>query len=165
MRRDVVIDDWRPGDPDDLTRCTRRIRRIILIRHLLQYTAYMSPKIMIVDDEPDNVHLVATVLENEGYEIISAYSGRSALDMLESEDALPDLILLDIMMPELDGWGVYRSIRGNKETKDIPVVMLTAKSQSIDKMIGLHVIGADGYITKPFGYRELVDGVKKHLDG
>ncbi|MCD6208503.1 MAG: response regulator [Methanosarcinales archaeon] len=125
----------------------------------------MSPKIMIVDDEPDNVHLVATVLENEGYEIISAYSGRSALDMLESEDALPDLILLDIMMPELDGWGVYRSIRGNKETKDIPVVMLTAKSQSIDKMIGLHVIGADGYITKPFGYRELVDGVKKHLDG
>lgn len=119
---------------------------------------------MIIDDEPDNVHLVATVLENEGYEIISAYSGRSALDMLESEDALPDLILLDIMMPELDGWGVYRSIRENKETKDIPVVMLTAKSQSIDKMIGLHVIGADGYITKPFGYRELVDGVKKHLD-
>jgi len=124
-------------------------------------TAKMSSKIMVVDDEPDTVGLVTLVLESEGYEIMPAYNGKDALDMLN--DTKPDLILLDIMMPDIDGWDVYRSIRENNETKDIPVVMLTAKAQSIDKMIGLHVIGADGYITKPFGRRELVDGVKKHL--
>ncbi|MHC1575707.1 MAG: response regulator [Candidatus Methanogasteraceae archaeon] len=121
----------------------------------------MSSKIMVVDDEPDTVGLVTLVLESEGHEVIPAYNGKDALDMLN--DTKPDLILLDIMMPDIDGWDVYRSIRKNNETKDIPVVMLTAKAQSIDKMIGLHVIGADGYITKPFGRRELVDGVKKHL--
>lgn len=116
---------------------------------------------MVVDDEPDTVGLVTLVLESEGHEVIPAYNGKDALDMLNGTK--PDLILLDIMMPDIDGWDVYRSIRENSETKDIPVVMLTAKAQSIDKMIGLHVIGADGYITKPFGRRELVDGVKKHL--
>ena len=121
----------------------------------------MSSKIMVVDDEPDTVGLVTLVLESEGHEVMPAYNGKDALDMLNY--AKPDLILLDIMMPDIDGWDVYRSIRENSETKDIPVVMLTAKAQSIDKMIGLHVIGADGYITKPFGRRELVDGVKKHL--
>ncbi len=121
----------------------------------------MSSKIMVVDDEPDTVGLVTLVLESEGHEVMPAYNGKDALDMLN--DTKPDLILLDIMMPDIDGWDVYRSIRENSETKDIPVVMLTAKAQSIDKMIGLHVIGADGYITKPFGRRELVNGVKKHL--
>jgi two-component system response regulator VicR len=124
-------------------------------------TAKMSSKIMVVDDEPDTVGLVTLVLESEGHEVMPAYNGKDALDMLN--DTKPDLILLDIMMPDIDGWDVYRSIRENSETKDIPVVMLTAKAQSIDKMIGLHVIGADGYITKPFGRRELVNGVKKHL--
>lgn len=116
---------------------------------------------MIIDDEPDTVDLVALVLTNEGYGIIPVYDGRSALDKLKEEK--PDLILLDIMMPGIDGWGVYQAIRENEDTKDIPVVMLTAKSQSIDKMIGLHVVGVDGYITKPFGRRELIEGVKKHL--
>jgi two-component system response regulator VicR len=123
----------------------------------------MCAKIMIIDDEPDTVDLVALVLTNEGYGIIPVYDGRSALDKLKEEK--PDLILLDIMMPGIDGWGVYQAIRGNEDTKDIPVVMLTAKSQSIDKMIGLHVVGVDGYITKPFGRRELIEGVKKHLKG
>lgn len=121
----------------------------------------MSTKIMVVDDEPDTVDLVALVLEGEGYEIMPAYNGREALDMLN--DIKPDLILLDIMMPDIDGWDVYQSICENEKTKDIPVVMLTAKAQSIDKMIGLHVVGVDGYITKPFGRRELVDCVKAHL--
>jgi len=121
----------------------------------------MSVRIMAVDDEPDTVDLITLVLENEGYKVLPAYSGRDALEMLK--DTKPDLILLDIMMEDIDGWGVYESIRKNEETKDIPVVMLTAKAQSIDKMIGLHVVGVDEYITKPFGHRELIDGIKKHL--
>ena len=116
---------------------------------------------MVVDDEPDTVELVTLILESEGHKVMPAYGGREALEILKS--AKPDLILLDIMMPDIDGWTVYESVRENDETKDIPVVMLTAKAQSIDKMIGLHVVGVDEYITKPFGHRELIDGVKKHL--
>jgi two-component system response regulator VicR len=114
---------------------------------------------MVVDDEPDTVDLVKLVLETEGYEILVAYSGQEALDLIKVNR--PDLVLLDIMMPKMDGWMVRKKIVGNEETKDIPVVMLTAKAQPIDKMIGLHVVGVTDYITKPFGRKELIDSVKK----
>lgn len=121
----------------------------------------MAKKIMIVDDEPDTVDLVKLVLETEGFETVSAYSGREALDKIKTQR--PDLILLDIMMPQMDGWEVCKKITEDEDIKDIPVVMLTAKAQSIDKMIGLHVVGVTGYITKPFGRRELINNVKKVL--
>lgn len=121
----------------------------------------MAKKIMIVDDEPDTVDLVKLVLETEGYETSVAYSGQEALDKISVER--PDLVLLDIMMPHLDGWAVRKEIVENEETKDIPVVMLTAKAQPLDKMIGLHVVGVTDYITKPFGRQELIDRVKKVL--
>jgi two-component system response regulator VicR len=119
----------------------------------------MTKKIMVVDDEPDTVDLVKLVLETEGYEILVAYSGQEALDIIKVNR--PDLVLLDIMMPQMDGWMVRKKIVGNEETKDIPVVMLTAKAQPIDKMIGLHVVGVTDYITKPFGRKELIDSVKR----
>ena len=119
----------------------------------------MTKKIMVVDDEPDTVDLVKLVLETEGYEILVAYSGQEALDMIKVNR--PDLVLLDIMMPQMDGWMVRKKIVGNEETKDIPVVMLTAKAQPIDKMIGLHVVGVSDYITKPFGRKELINSVKR----
>lgn len=119
----------------------------------------MTKKIMIVDDEPDTVDLVKLVLETEGYGILVAYSGQEALDMIKVDR--PDLVLLDIMMPQMDGWAVRKKIVDNEETKDIPVVMLTAKAQPIDKMIGLHVVGVTDYITKPFGRKELIDSVKR----
>jgi two-component system response regulator VicR len=119
----------------------------------------MTKKIMIVDDEPDTVDLVKLVLETEGYEILVAYSGQEALDMIKVNP--PDLVLLDIMMPQMDGWMVRKKIVGNEETKNIPVVMLTAKAQPIDKMIGLHVVGVTDYITKPFGRKELINSVKR----
>ncbi len=121
----------------------------------------MANKIMIVDDEPDVVDLVKIVLKSEGYEVVTANSGKEALDKIGNE--LPDLVLLDIMMPQMDGWEVYNHIKSNSKTKDIPVAMLTAKSQSIDKMIGLHVVQVDDYITKPFGRAELLERVKKIL--
>jgi len=121
----------------------------------------MTKKIMVVDDEPDTVDLVKLVLETEGYEVSVAYSGDEALDMIKANR--PDFIFLDIMMPKMDGWAVRKKIVENEETKDIPVVMLTAKAQPIDKMIGLHVVGVTDYITKPFGRKELIDCVKKIL--
>jgi len=121
----------------------------------------MTKKIMVVDDEPDTVDLVKLVLETGGYEVSVAYSGEEALDMIKTDR--PDFIFLDIMMPKMDGWAVRKKIVENEETKDIPVVMLTAKAQPIDKMIGLHVVGVTDYITKPFGRKELIDCVKRIL--
>jgi two-component system, OmpR family, response regulator VicR len=121
----------------------------------------MPNKIMVVDDEPDVVDLVKLVLESDGFSVVTAYSGKEALDRLVQE--MPDLVLLDIMMPQMDGWEVYSRIKANPRTKDIPVAMLTAKSQSIDKMIGLHVVKVDDYITKPFGRSELLERVKRIL--
>ncbi|HMK46258.1 MAG TPA: response regulator [Methanocella sp.] len=121
----------------------------------------MANKIMIVDDEPDVVDLVKLVLKSEGYDVITAYSGREALEKIGKD--VPDLILLDIMMPQMDGWEVYQRIRADPQTSKVPVAMLTAKSQSIDKMIGLHVVQVDDYITKPFGRAELLERVKKIL--
>ncbi len=121
----------------------------------------MANRIMVVDDEPDVVDLVRLVLESDGFDVVTAYSGKEALEKIDKD--LPDLVLLDIMMPGMDGWEVYSRIRANPKTKDVPVAMLTAKSQSIDKMIGLHVVKVDDYITKPFGRSELLERVKRIL--
>jgi len=117
----------------------------------------MGKKIMIVDDEPDTIDLVKLVLETEGYKVVEAFSGRECLDKLAKEK--PDVVLLDIMMPEMDGWEVFGRIKEMYE--DLPVAMLTVRDQDIDKMLGLHVLKADDYITKPFGRRDLLNRVKK----
>ncbi len=118
-------------------------------------------KILVVDDEPDTVDLVKLVLETEGYQTSVAYNGEEALEMIKIDK--PDLVFLDIMMPKMDGWAVRKKIIDDEDTRDIPIVMLTAKAQPIDKMIGLHVIGVTDYITKPFGRQELIDSVKKAI--
>lgn len=120
----------------------------------------MSKKIMVVDDEPDTVDLVKLVLETEGFEVITAYSGSECIDKLVKEK--PDAVLLDIMMPEMDGWEVFKRIREMYD--DLPVAMLTVRNQDIDKMLGLHVLKADDYITKPFGRMDLVERVKKLVE-
>ncbi len=114
-------------------------------------------KIMVVDDEPDTVDLIKLVLETEGFEVIPAYSGRECLEKLKVEK--PALVLLDIMMPEMDGWEVFHRIK--EKHSELPVAMLTVRDKDIDKMLGLHVLKADDYITKPFGRQELVERVKK----
>jgi len=114
-------------------------------------------KIMVVDDEPDTVDLIKLVLMTEGFEVISAYSGKECLEKLKIER--PSLILLDIMMPGMDGWEVFHKIK--EEYEDIPVAILTVRDRDIDKMLGLHVLKADDYITKPFGRQELIDRVRR----
>lgn len=121
----------------------------------------MPKRIMIVEDDPDMADIIKLVMEDAGYETIPIYSGRECLHRIK--EVKPDLVLLDIMMPEMDGWEVHRRLKEDEETKDIPIIAVTAKTQSIDKMIGLHVVGVSDYITKPFGRKELVDSVKKVL--
>jgi len=117
-------------------------------------------KIMVVDDEPDTVDLIKLVLETEGFEVISAYSGKECLEKLKIEK--PSMILLDLMMPGMDGWEVFHEIK--KKYQDIPVAILTISDRDIDKMLGLHVLKADDYIIKPFGRQELIDRIRKILD-
>lgn len=117
-------------------------------------------KILVADDEKDIVELVAYNLEQEGFSVTKAFNGRSALEIIKSQR--PDLVILDLMMPEIPGMEVCRMIHNNKETADIPVIMLTAKAEQLDKILGLEM-GADDYITKPFHVRELIARVKSVL--
>src|SRR5579884_2482586 len=115
----------------------------------------MARTILVVDDEPVLVDTIAYNLEQAGYQVITAADGASALEA--AQRTTPDLIILDIMLPEMDGLEVCRQLRREKNTATTPIMMLTAKGDEIDKVVGLEV-GADDYVTKPFGRRELLAG-------
>jgi two-component system sensor histidine kinase/response regulator len=117
-------------------------------------------KIMIVDDNVDTVELLTKRFKAQGYETAAAYDGEQALKMVR--ECLPDLIILDIMMPKIDGYEVCRQLKEDETTKHIPILMLTAKSQVPEKVKGLDT-GADGYLTKPFDYNELAARVRSQL--
>ncbi len=117
-------------------------------------------KVLIVDDEPHIVELVRVCLEDTDYEIVEAYDGQEALDVAQREK--PDLILLDIMLPKMDGYEVCRKLKSSDDTKDIPVVMLTAKGQEVDKVKGFQA-GADSYMTKPFSPLRLLTELEEKL--
>ena len=120
----------------------------------------MGRKILVVDDEPVLVETMAYNLEQAGYQVTTATDGMSALEAARRET--PDLVILDIMLPELDGLEVCRLLRRASNTATIPIMMLTAKGEEIDKVVGLEV-GADDYVTKPFGRRELLARVRALL--
>lgn len=117
-------------------------------------------KILIVDDEPDIVELVSYNLERERFFTTRAHDGETALRKVKIEK--PDLLILDLMLPGIGGLDICKKIRANPETSDLPIIMLTAKADEIDKIIGLE-IGADDYITKPFSVKELVARVRTVL--
>lgn len=119
-----------------------------------------TPQILVVDDETYIVELVKFNLEKEGYKVLVAYDGITALNI--ANEQRPDLVILDIMLPNLDGLEVCRSMKQNPELKAIPIVMLTAKGEEVDTVLGLEM-GADDYIKKPFSPRELVARVKARL--
>ena len=118
--------------------------------------------IVYVEDDEDMIGLVKLILEREGFHVVGAISGREGLEIIKKE--LPDLVLLDLMMPEIDGWSVLQQLRSNEATKEIPVIVLTAKAQSIDRVLGLHIAKVNDYISKPFKPQELVDCISKVLD-
>ena len=118
----------------------------------------MAKKILIVDDERHIVRLVEVNLERAGYDVISAYDGIEALEKVESEK--PEMIILDVMMPRMDGFEVLKKLRSDAATKEIPVIMLTAKAQDADIFKGWSS-GVDSYLTKPFNPRELLTFVER----
>ena len=117
-------------------------------------------KILVVDDEEHIQELISFNLENNGYKVICAGDGVEALKLVRSE--LPNLILLDLMLPEIDGYDVCKQIRRDNSISNMPIIMITAKGDELDKVLGLE-LGADDYITKPFAVRELVARVKAVL--
>ena len=122
--------------------------------------AIMNAKILVVDDEPDALELVRFNLKQAGFEVCTAADGEEALK--QARLALPDVILLDIMLPEVDGLEVCKILRRDSATAAIPIIMLTAKAAEIDRVLGLE-LGADDYVTKPFSPRELVLRIKAIL--
>jgi DNA-binding response OmpR family regulator len=117
-------------------------------------------KILIVDDEVDLVETLRFPLEMEGFNVIVSYDGEDALNQARKES--PDLILLDLMLPKLDGYKVCRLLKFDERYKHIPILMLTAKTQEKDKILGKET-GADEYITKPFEISELLEKIKSYL--
>ena len=118
--------------------------------------------IMVVDDNPDIVTIVKTILEVKGYVVQSAFSGQEVLSLLKEQK--PDLIILDVMMPQMDGLEVLTRLKGDAGTASIPVILLTAKVQYED-VLGGYKMGADYYITKPFTSTQLMTGINLFLSG
>jgi DNA-binding response OmpR family regulator len=119
-------------------------------------------RVVCVEDEPEMIDLIRLILSRKGFEVLGANGGKEGLVMIKEQK--PDLVLLDLMMPDLDGWEVYQQMKADKETTDIPVIVVTAKAQSIDKVLGLHIAKVEDYISKPFSPQELLDSVDQVLN-
>lgn len=122
----------------------------------------MAQRILIVDDEKDLASTLAYNLEREGFDTVTAHTGRAALDAAADAGAALDLVILDLMLPDVSGFEVCRRLRQMERLKDVPVIMLTAKGEEIDRVVGFEV-GADDYVVKPFSVRELLLRVKAIL--
>jgi two-component system alkaline phosphatase synthesis response regulator PhoP len=119
-----------------------------------------AKRILVVDDDKSIIEIVQAYLEQAGYSVLTAYNGTSAMDTLRREK--PDLLILDLMLPDRDGWDITRSIRHDKRLATTPIIMLTARVDDSDKIVGLE-LGADDYVTKPFNPREIVARVRALL--
>ena len=115
--------------------------------------------ILCIEDEPEMIDLIRLILGRRGFEVEGAAGGKEGLEKMHAQT--PDLVLLDLMMPDIDGWEVYQQMKADDKTKDIPVIVVTAKAQSIDKVLGLHIAKVDDYISKPFSPQELLSSVDK----
>jgi len=116
-------------------------------------------KVVYIEDDPEMINLVTLILSRRGFLVKGAHGGREGLDLVNVE--IPDLVLLDLMMPDLDGWDLYQQLKANAKTRDIPVIVITAKSQPIDRVLGLHIAKVDDYISKPFHPEDLLNSIEK----
>lgn len=120
----------------------------------------MALRVLVVDDDKQIVRLIRSYLEEGGYSVLTAHEGKTALHIIRRER--PDLVILDLMLPEHDGWDITRRVRSDEALAATPIIMLTARVEDTDKIIGLE-LGADDYITKPFNPREVVARVRAVL--
>ena len=118
-------------------------------------------KLLVVEDDLALSDVVDFTLRRAGFEVVRAYDGLTAVTLWAQE--APDLVLLDLMMPDMDGWEVYQQMKADQSLRDIPVIVVTAKAQNIDKVLGLHIAKVDDYIAKPFSPQELLDSVEQVL--
>ena len=118
-------------------------------------------RVVYIEDEQEMIDLVRIILSRKRYEVLGASGGREGLDLVKR--TLPDAILLDLMMPDMDGWEVFQQLKADETTRAIPVIVVTAKAQNIDKVLGLHIAKVDDYIAKPFTPKELLDSLEKFL--
>jgi two-component system, OmpR family, response regulator VicR len=114
-----------------------------------------------IEDEQEMIDLVKLILSRKRFEVIGANGGREGLDAVRKNS--PDVILLDLMMPDMDGWEVYQQLKADESTRNIPVIVITAKAQNIDKVLALHIAKVDDYIPKPFTPKDLLDSIEKVL--
>lgn len=120
----------------------------------------MAQRILVVDDDRQIVRLVQSYLEQSGYQVLTAYDGTAALRSIRAER--PDLMVLDVMLPDRDGWEIVRTVRADPQHKALPIIMVTARVEDSDRIVGLE-LGADDYVTKPFNPREVVARVRAVL--
>ena len=121
----------------------------------------LAKNILCIEDEPEMIDLIRLILGRRGFKVSGATGGRAGLQAIREE--LPDLVLLDLMMPDMDGWEVYQQMKAEESTRQIPVIVVTARAQSIDKVLGIHIAKVDDYISKPFSPQELLTSVEKVL--
>ena len=122
----------------------------------------VNRKVVYIEDDQEMIDLVKLILTRKGFDVIGANGGREGLDSVRR--ILPDIVLLDLMMPDMDGWEVYQQMKAEEATREIPVIVITAKAQNIDKVLGLHIAKVDDYISKPFSPQELVESVDKVME-
>src|SRR4026207_718087 len=115
--------------------------------------------ILCIEDEPEMIDLMRLILGRRGFSVKGAAGGIEGLRMIRAER--PVLVLLDLMMPDMDGWEVYQQMKASEALKNIPCIVITAKAQSIDKVLGLHIAKVDDYVTKPFSPQDLLDSMER----
>ena len=118
--------------------------------------------ILCIDDDPDMIELFKIILLKNNFKVTGAPGGAEGLRKIH--EISPDLVLLDLMMADMGGWEVYQQMKADDKTKNIPVIIVTAKAQNIDKVLGLHIARADDYIAKPFSPTELVESIHKVIE-
>ncbi len=119
-------------------------------------------RILCIEDETEMVDLIRLILGRRGFEVSGATGGVEGLQKIRQTN--PDLVLLDLMMPDMDGWEVYQQMKADPALRGIPVIIVTAKAQNVDRVLGLHIAKVDDYISKPFSPQELMDSVEKVIN-
>ena len=118
-------------------------------------------RVVCIEDEPEMIDLFKLILTRRGFEVVGANGGRQGLELVR--ELKPDLVLIDLMMPDMDGWEVYQHLKSDQTTQNIPVIVVTAKAQSIDRVLGLHIAKVNDYIAKPFSPTSLLESIEQVL--